>query len=180
MMKRISFTLVLAAFFALSSFAQKDDPVLFTVEDTPIHVSEFSYIYGKTNGDKADFSKESIEEYLNLYVKFKLKVQKAKDLQIDTIPSLKQELEGYRRQLADSYLIDKGVADKLIREAYDRIQQDVEISHILIGCPEDAPPSDTLNAYNRIMEIRKELMDGADFSELARSKSTDQSAPNNS
>ncbi len=180
MMKRISFTLVLAAFFALSSFAQKNDPVLFTVEDTPVHVSEFSYIYGKTNGDKADFSKESIEEYLNLYVKFKLKVQKAKDLQIDTIPSLKQELEGYRRQLADSYLIDKGVADKLIREAYDRIQQDVEISHILIGCPEDAPPTDTLNAYSRIMEIKKELMNGADFNELARSKSTDQSAPKNS
>jgi peptidyl-prolyl cis-trans isomerase SurA len=179
MMKRISITLVTMVLFALGLMAQKDDPVLFKVEDTKVHVSEFSYIYGKTNGDKADFSKESIEEYLDLYVKFKLKVQKAKDLQIDTIPSLRQELEGYRRQLADSYLIDKGVADKLIKEAYDRIQEDVDISHILIGCPENAPPSDTLNAYNRIMEVKQALMNGADFNELARSKSTDQSAPQN-
>lgn len=139
MIKRITFTLVCMTIFALSIFAQNDDPILFTVQGNPVHVSEFNYIYSKTNGDKADYSKESLEEYLDLYVKFKLKVQKARDLKLDTIPSLKQELEGYRKQLADSYLIDKGVADKLIQEAYDRIQFDVDISHILIGCPEDAP-----------------------------------------
>jgi peptidyl-prolyl cis-trans isomerase SurA len=179
MIKRITSALVLVAVFATSIFAQKGDPVLFTVEDNPVNVSEFTYIYSKTNGDKADYSKESLEEYLDLYVRFKLKVQKAKDLQLDTIPSLKQELEGYRRQLADSYLIDKGVADKLIKEAYDRIQYDVEISHILIGCPADAPPTDTLAAYARIMDIKKELDGGADFGETARAKSTDQTAPKN-
>lgn len=180
MIKRITFTFVSMTIFALGIFAQNDDPVLFTVQGTPVYVSEFNYIYSKTNGEKADYSKESLEEYLDLYVKFKLKVQKARDLKLDTIPSLKQELEGYRKQLADSYLIDKGVADKLIQEAYDRIQFDLDISHILIGCPEDAPPGDTLNAYERILGIKQELTNGADFGTLARSKSTDQSASKNS
>jgi peptidyl-prolyl cis-trans isomerase SurA len=98
--------------------AQKADPVLFTVEGKPVHLSEFNYIYNKNNGEKADYSKESVMEYLDLYQKFKLKVQKAKDMQLDTVPALINELAGYRRQLADSYLTDKEVTENLIKEVY--------------------------------------------------------------
>lgn len=155
--------------------AQKDDPVLFTVEDTPVRVSEFTYIYSKTNGDNADFSRQSLEQYLDLYTKFKLKVQKAKDMQLDTIEQLKKELEGYRRQLADSYLIDKEVTEKLNRELYERIQQDVDISHILFGVSGD----DTNSAYQKALEIKKRLDKGADFGELATQFSDDPSAKDN-
>ena len=82
----------------MTLFGQKNDPVLFSVAGQSVHASEFMYIYTKTNRDKANFSKESLEEYLDLYTKFKLKVQRAKDMKLDTIASLKQELEGYRQQ----------------------------------------------------------------------------------
>lgn len=167
--------LVLSLAFLVNLAAQKDDPVLFTVEGDPVRVSEFKYIYSKTNGDKADFSEESLEEYLDLYTKFKLKVQKAKEMRLDTIESLKQELAGYRRQLADSYLIDKEVTEKLIREAYERIQQDVDISHILISATDD---NDAIK-YQEALEVKKKLDTGEDFGKLAVEFSDDPSAASN-
>jgi peptidyl-prolyl cis-trans isomerase SurA len=158
---------------------QKNDPVLFTVHKTPVHVSEFSYIYAKTNGQNADFSRKSLEEYLDLYVKFKLKVQKARDMQIDTVPSLKSELDGYRRQLADSYLVDREVTEKLAKEAYDRIQQDVELYHIFFAAPRSAAPADTLAQYERAMMVKRKIETGAPFAEMAREHSDDKSALTN-
>lgn len=180
MLKQISFLLLLVVLLPLWSQAQKnDDPVLFTVGKTPVHISEFKYIYSKTNGANADFSKKSIDEYLDLYVKFKLKVQKAKDMQLDTLPALKAELEGYRRQLADSYLIDREVTDRLVKELYDRVQQDVDISHILIeiGVPSTVPsPEDTLKAYQEALEIKKRLDKGEDFVKVAKEVSDERQA----
>jgi peptidyl-prolyl cis-trans isomerase SurA len=162
------------------SFGQgASDPILFTVNKKPIHVSEFVYIYTKTNGAKADFSKRSLEEYLRLYTKFKLKVERAKELQLDTLPALSQELEGYRRQLADSYLIDREVTEQLIQEVYERRKQDVNISHILVGVGSDARPDDTLRALQRAQEARKLLLDGKPFEEVALQYSTDQQVQNN-
>lgn len=135
---RVFLVLALLLSWALSANAQKEnqkDPVLFTVNGVPVTVSEFTYIYTKTNGPRATFSRASLEEYLDLYQRFKLKVQKAKDMKLDTIPSLREELEGYRRQLADSYLIDKEVTERLVEEAYKHSQQDVNISHILVSIP---------------------------------------------
>lgn len=163
----------------VSTFAQQDDRVLFSIEDTPVTVSEFDYIYSKTNGDKADYSKASLEEYLDLYVKFKLKVQKAKELKMDAIPELQQELAGYRRQLADSYLINKQVTEQLTREAYERKQQDVDISHIFFQLPVKPRPEDTLSVYKRAMLVKQQLDKGVSFSTLAKSHSDDQSAREN-
>jgi len=163
----------------ITLFGQKNDPVLFTVADDPVHASEFMYIYTKTNRDKADFSKESLEEYLDLYTKFKLKVQRAKDMRLDTIATLKQELEGYRQQLADSYLLDKEVTDKLIKEAYDRSKKDVSISHIMVALRKNSTARDTMLAYKRIMAVKKELDEGGDFVEIAKRLSDDKSAEKN-
>ncbi len=174
--------LVCMLFFCGAAFnlaAQKNDPVLFTVENNPVRVSEFNYIYTKTNGKEADFSKKSLDEYLDLYIRFKLKVQRARELQLDTIPLLKKELEGYRRQLADSYLIDKEVTEKLTREAYERAKQDVEISHILFSMEPNATPEDTLKTYQAAMGIRKMIQNGSDFSKIAKDMSDDKSAAKN-
>jgi len=172
-------------FFALFLFtitlnAQNGtDPVLFSVDGVPVHVSEFKYIYTKTNGDDADFSEESVNEYMDLYTKFKLKVKRAKDMQLDTIPALIQELAGYRRQLADSYLIDREVTDKLVQEAYDRTQQDVDISHILIKLDDKSTPTDTLKAYKKAMEAKGKLEAGEKFGTIARAYSEDKSVGKN-
>lgn len=178
MANRVLF-LILAVVFSANLFGQKDDPVLFSVDEVPVHVSEFKYIYSKTNGDKADFSKASLQEYLDLYTNFKLKVKKAKDLKLDTISSLQQELAGYRRQLADSYLIDREVTEKLVAEAYERTKQDVDISHILVKLPPNATPTDTLNAWNKIMEAKSKLDKSEDFAVVAAAYSEDKSVANN-
>ena len=167
--------------FSFNGYAQKggNDPVLFSVDGQPVHVSEFNYIYSKTNGEKADFSEASLNEYLDLYTKFKLKVKRAKDMKLDTIPALKQELAGYRRQLADSYLIDREVTDKLVQEAYDRTQQDVDISHILIKLEEKPSSADTLKAYTKAMEALGKLEAGEKFATVARTYSEDKSVGKN-
>lgn len=157
-------------------WAQTDDPVLFTVEDTPVNQSEFEYIYNKNNGSKADYSQESLEEYLDLYTKFKLKVQRAKDLKLDTIPSLKRELEGYRRQLANSYLTDKEVSDRLSREVYNRMKEDVEVAHILISLPKNTSEAQRADAMKRIKSIKDYIAKGASFEEMAKANSDDKNS----
>ncbi|MEM1214825.1 MAG: peptidylprolyl isomerase [Bacteroidota bacterium] len=154
--------------------AQQDDQrVLFTVEDTPVTVEEFTYIYSKTNGENATFSEESLQEYLDLYVKFKLKVERAKDMRLDTIQVLQEELAGYRRQLSDSYLIDRSITDRLIQEAYDHSTKDVDISHILVAVRPTAAPADTLAAYQRIQAAAERIQKGEDFATVAKDVSED-------
>lgn len=176
-MKRF-FSLMVMVLFLTAGQAQTD-PVLFTVENTPVHVSEFKYIYSKTNQDKADFSQQSLEEYLDLYTKFKLKVQRAKDLHYDTISSLKKELEGYNRQLADSYLIDREVTDRLIREVYDRMKKDLNVSHIMISCAKNASPEDTLKAYQKIMATYENLQKGSKWNDVCSTASEDKMTKDN-
>jgi peptidyl-prolyl cis-trans isomerase SurA len=165
--------------FPVALVAQTNDPVLFTVDNVPVRVSEFSYIYSKTNQDKADYSEASLREYLDLYIKFKLKVTRARDMQLDTVDALRKELEGYRRQLANSYLVDKEVTEKLVEEAYRNMQQDVEVSHIFLNCPMNANAADTLRAYRRITNWQNLLKKGASFEQLAADSSEDQSAKEN-
>ncbi len=167
------FLITLAFIFLTHMVKSQDDPVLFTVGNTEVNLSEFNYIYSKTNGEKADFSKKSVEEYLDLYVKFKLKVEKAKEMKIDTIPALNRELDGYRKQLSNSYLLDKEVKERLLKEAYERMKQDVNISHIMVAIKGRKTPADTLDAFKKILEIKKELDEGKSFEEVAKTKSED-------
>lgn len=153
----VTIFLLLASFSLIAQTNEKSDPVLFSVGKTDVKVSEFEYIYSKANGKKADFSETSLREYLDLYTKFKLKVQKAKDMQLDTIPALKRELDGYRRQLASTYLQDKEVLNDLVEEAYERMKEDVSISHIFIGVSAE---SDGISELNKIKEIRNEISKG--------------------
>ncbi|HMO40426.1 MAG TPA: peptidylprolyl isomerase [Saprospiraceae bacterium] len=175
----ITLVLLVAVWPLLLSAQQQQDPVLFTVGDTPVHLSEFTYIYSKTNGQNADFSQKSLEEYLDLYVRFKLKVKEARQMQVDTIPSLKAELAGYRKQLADSYLIDREVTDKLVRELYERAKEDVDVSHIFVQIGEvgiNPMPEDSAAAYAKITAIRKRLDQGETFEKLVQELSEDEGA----
>ena len=173
---------LLALLFLACSFqltAQQSDKILFTVEGQEVTVSEFEYIYNKNNRDGADYSKASLDEYLDLYVKFKLKVQRAKDMGLDTVKSLQTELDGYRKQLAAGYLNDNEVKASLVKEAYDRMQEDVQMAHILVAVPQNAPPEDTLKAYNKIMEAYTNLKSGTIFADVARLYSEDGNTKDN-
>ncbi len=162
--------------YAFSTFAQtgnQEDPVLFTVEGNPVHVSEFDYIYSKNTGKDTDYSEASLREYLDLYVKFKLKVQRAKELKMDTIPSLMKELDGYRKQLAKSYLTDKEVTNRLIDEVYERSKTDVKISHILFSLPGQATQDQIDKAYRKAAEVRQEIQGGLSFEKAVQMYSED-------
>ena len=176
---RLSILTILFFGILHTATAQKD-PVLFSVQNKPVHVSEFDYIYKKTNGEKADYSQKSLDEYLDLYIKFKLKVQRARDMQLDTIPALIKELSGYRRQLANSYLVDKEVTEKLVEEAYQRSQEEVDISHIMVKLSSNPQPADTLMAYKKIMKAKAALDSGQSFSMVAKEYSEDDNSKNNS
>jgi len=176
-MKYISLIIL---FFSISICLQaQNSAVLFTVAGEPVELEEFKYIYEKTNQQNADYSKVSVDEYLKLYKKFKLKVKRARDMKLDTIVSLQKELEGYRTQLANSYLIDKEVTEKLQQQLYKRQKQDVNISHILVKCAKDAPPADTLAAYTKIKNIYNNLLKGGDFEKIAAVQSEDKTAKDN-
>ncbi|WP_198661665.1 peptidylprolyl isomerase [Lewinella sp. IMCC34183] len=151
--------------------AQQDDDVLFTVDGAPVTVGEFRYIYSKTNSGEADFSRASVMEYLDLYERFKLKVARANEMGLDTVTALQNELEGYRRQLANNYLVDREVTDKLVEDLYARQQRDVEFSHILLTLP-SGDPADTLAVYRRARELRDEVT-AENFAEQARTYSED-------
>ena len=155
--------------------AQKDQ-VLFEINGEPVLTPEFQYIYEKNNRDKADYSKESLEEYLDLYINFKLKVRKAKDLGYADTDAYKEELEGYRKQLADSYVIDREVVDKIINEIYDRKQYDLRLSHILIVDNGNSGSAQTKEALETIQAIEKEIQDGLDFEEAAGRHSQDRNS----
>jgi peptidyl-prolyl cis-trans isomerase SurA len=165
----ISFVTVLSA---TSMFSQSGDPVLFTVDGQPVAASEFTYIYSKNNRDDADFSATSLREYLDLYTKFKLKVREAYAMGLDTVSSLRSELDGYRKQLAESYLNDKEVTDRLSHEAYDRMQEDIHVAHIYVKTNPNAP-NDTLAAYDKIQKIYARLKGGEAWNDVARTSSED-------
>lgn len=171
--KRISYTLLFIIACVGISTAQQTDATLFSVNGNPVTVSEFLYIYGKNNGKEADFSRKSLEEYLELYKKFKLKVAKARALKIDTIPELKDELNTYKQQVSNSYIMDKEVTEQLIREVYERQRKDISVKHIFFQLPPNPLPQDTLAAYQRAMKAYDALKGGAPFGKVVQENSDD-------
>ncbi len=162
--------------FALSCAvcaSAQDDPVLMTIGDREIYRSEFEYLYGKNNsGDAID--KKSLEEYLDLFTKFKMKVIEAEAMGLDTTQSFRSEFYGYRSQLIRPYLIDKELEDRLYKEAYDHLKEDVEIRNILFLLPQNAAPEDTLRVYNEAMAVYGRLQN-EDFASVADSVGNDSS-----
>lgn len=174
-----AYTLLFAAFFA-ASIATAQSPTVLSIGDEQVSAADFQHIYMKNNRD-TQVTVEALDEYMELFINFKLKVLEAEALGMDTSATFQRELAGYRKQLARPYLTDTEVLDELVKEAFDRRQIEVRAKHILVNCPEDATPADTLKAHRRISAMRQQVIDGADFGSLARSKggSDDPSAANN-
>ncbi len=160
----------------LSQDYSNDKRTLLTIGDEDISVAEFMRVYNKNNVKGEVLDTKTIEEYLDLYINFKLKVKEAEDLGMDTVESFVKELEGYRNQLTKPYFIDENVTEELITEAYERSLTDIRASHILIKVDKNAPPEDTLKTYEKIIEIKNKAENGEDFSKLAIEYSEDPSA----
>jgi len=160
-------------------FAQSTEEVLLTIEGNTVSVSEFMAIYNKNNVEIESADKKSVEDYLQLYLNFKLKVHEAEVMGYDTVPSFVNELGGYVDQLAAPYLVDDQFTEDLIKEAYDRSKSEIRASHIMVKIPENPTPADTAKAWKQINDIYTKANSGVDFTELAVKFSEDPSAAQN-
>lgn len=173
---------VLLILFSLSAFAQKPKKkapaqVLFSVNNRMVSTDEFIYLYKKNHQNKQeDYTKEKVEEYLNLFINFKLKVEEARTRGLDTTKAFIKEFNNYKEELRRPYLPEGKMLDSLVRLTYNRLKEEVKASHILINVTPDASPQDTLNAYSRITALKAKAKAGEDFGMLAATHSEDPSA----
>ena len=167
---------VMPALFA-NAQSKLDNQVLMTIGNEDITVKEFTDVYYKNNLKSDVIEKKTVDEYLDLFTTFRMKVMEAERQQLDTSAKFQKELAGYRKQLAKPFMSSDDITEELVEEAYQRKLKDIRASHILIRCDKNALPSDTLKAYNKAMNIRKKaLAKDADFGALADQYSEDPSA----
>lgn len=166
---------------ASGSFSQTADPnIIMTVGGHPVSLQEFKNMYYKNQSKDSLKYQKSLDNYINLFTLFKLKVNSALDARIDTTLSFKQEINDYRQKLAEPYMRDTAVENRLIREAYQRSLTDVKVSHILIQVGPEAAPADTLAAFTKITALRERIIKGEiTFEQAAKENSDDtHSKPN--
>ncbi|WP_254504071.1 peptidylprolyl isomerase [Aquimarina spinulae] len=159
--------------------AQQSKDVLFTIDESPVYISEFKRVYLKNIDLVKDKSQKNIDEYLNLFINYKLKLKEAKHLGLDKKQAYLEELEGYRKQLAKGYLTDTRTSDALIQQAYDRSLEQINASHILIMVKPNASAKDTIAAYQKIIEARNKIVNGESFDVVAKAYSQDPSVTKN-
>jgi len=162
--------LSLAACIMLGSLAAEDQ-VLLTIDDKPVMLSEFLYIYEKNNQESA-VEKKSVDEYLEMFVNFKLKVAEAEALQLDTTEAFKKELAGYRAQATPKYMQDVDAIDSLVRMSYEHMAHDRRAAHIAIECPWEADSAKVAEAQAKMEVARQRIMKGENFGAVAAEVST--------
>jgi len=151
-MKKIGLSILCGA-FALVISAQD----VLTIDSQNISLEEFNNVFYKNNNN-TELTKEYLDEYMQLFVNFKLKVKEADELGLDTIAAFISELDGYRIQLAKPYLKNKEFDENMLTEAYDRMKQDIKASHILISVDEKATTQQEKEAYDKVLAIRSSIL----------------------
>lgn len=176
-MKKLLFALC-AATASLTATAQSDDPIVMTVNGVDVPRSEFEYSYNKNNTDLV-IDQKSLDEYVELYVNYKLKVAAALDARLDTMASFQKEVADYRAQQAEEYLIDSAFIEEqawlTYKSTVDEIGPDglFQAAHILVRLSQQASPAEQAKAKQRIDSIYIALKNGADFAETAKALSED-------
>ena len=182
-MKKLLFALC-AATMASTAMAQADDPIVMTVNGEDVRRSEFEYSYNKNNTDLV-VDKASLDEYVELFVNYKLKVAAAKDAQLDTMVSFQQEMADYRAQQAEEYLLDSAFIEAEAHKVYDSTVEGIgseglfQASHILVRLSQRASAAEQARAKHRIDSLYRELKGGADFVTMASLYSEDPGSARN-
>lgn len=171
-MRKLVLSCSLVAISVTSAWTQ----TLFTYGSNEVDKKDFVRIYEKNSINKSpDYSEKALQEYLDLYSLFRMKVKEAELQKVDTMMSIQSELDNFRKQLAKNYFTDEKVNEQLVKEAYDRMQQDVRVAHILLMSSPMAMSKDTVAPYQKIDSIYNAVTKGgADFSAMAKKYSQDQ------
>lgn len=170
----LSLALVLASVAVVQAKGSKD-PELMTINGKAVTLGEFEYLYHKNNSQQ--LAPQTIDEYLDMFVTYKQKVADAESEGIDNTEAFKNEFDGYRRELAEPYLRNKEMEDSIIRAVYSHMQEDVDVSHIMLASK--GPGIDADAQKHTLDSIRTAILNGADFAALARQYSIDRAARKN-
>jgi peptidyl-prolyl cis-trans isomerase SurA len=166
-------TVIILFLFQPSGFSQEpDEKTLMTIEGRKVEAGEFIRMYNKILDPSMN---SDLNDYLEQFIEFKLKVAEAIDQGYDTTRAFRDELNGYRNQLAQNYLTDPEVKEKLLQKAFQRSLIEVNASHVLVSCPPDVPAEDTIKAYKKAIDIRERIIKGEIFEQVAKATSDDKS-----
>lgn len=175
------FLMSVAACLSAMTVLAQSDPVLMTINGKPITRSEFEYSYNKNNTDGV-IDKKSIEDYVPLFIDFKLKVAAAEEARYDTLAAIQKDLRSYREQMLLPTIVDKDFIEREARATYENTaarfagQDILTASHILIGMRQDATDEQQRTAQLRADSLYDALQKGADFATLAKQYSDDKAS----
>ena len=127
-MKKLILSAALLTATLLSASAKSNDPVLMKINGKDVRLSEFQYLYNKNNSQQ--IQQQSLDEYVDMFVTYKLKVADAEAAGIDTTMSFIREFKGYRNELARPYLTDNAVRDSLINVAYSHMSCAIGVRYV--------------------------------------------------
>ena len=175
MIRRTIFTIIPLIFFSATIIAQSQ--TLFTYGNKSVSKNEFLRAYAKNNtGEKP--TEQSYRDYLELFIKFKIKVQAARDMRLDTLTSLKAELQNFRSQIAENFLNDDASMNALIDEAFFRGEKDIRLAHIFIPVSSEDSNTQILKAQNKINKAYEALKQRS-FEQVALEYSGDPAVKSN-
>jgi peptidyl-prolyl cis-trans isomerase SurA len=175
-MKKYNFVLALIIFCSSLSFGQKEE-LLLTIGNTKVYADEFKYIYTKNNTTQT--GKKAPEDYLDLFINYKLFVTEAEALKMDSSKQFQNELEGYRQQLARPFLTESKVYEDLLQEAYKNSKTDIKFDLIYIKSDPNASEKQKENILKKAEKIRKRIIDGENFYKVAQETSDQKSVARN-
>lgn len=177
---RLSLLMVLAAYHLWGQPIKSADDVLVKVGPQIVTSSEFEFLYKKNKrSNSPPVSVADLQEYLDLYINFKLKVAEAFSRGMDTTRNFRAEFGGYKSEVLKSFRPKRNDTDFLVEEAYERLKEEIRASHILLSLDPSASPNDTLKAWQQLLQIRSRILAGEDFAQLARAYSSDPGAADN-
>jgi peptidyl-prolyl cis-trans isomerase SurA len=165
----IRLTLVVLSLFLIAGrvAGQKKNHPVITVNGRAVYADELAFLFRKNYPDSKDHTTRQVDEYLNLYIRFLLKIEEARNRGLDTTRQFLREYETYRNELRKSYLHEERMLDSLVNLTYDRLKEEIRASHILIAINPEASAEDSLRAWERALEVRQRARQGEPFEELA-------------
>lgn len=137
------------------------------IDNKPVFPKEFIRLYQKNLNVITDERQKDLDNYLNLFINYKLKLTEAKELGLDENSEYLKDITAYRKDITLEYLEDSQISKAILEDMYQRSLKEVHVSHILINLPTYAYGKDTVSAYNRLNALRERAIAGENFNQLA-------------
>lgn len=181
---------ILILFFGCSPKTGLIQPENTTVENIPLLViegeeinsEEFLYLFSKNkqfDNKEELLTQEEFDQNLELFINYKLKVKEAERQGLDKNEEFDREFEMFKQDLIKPYLIKNSLQEGELLKAYNRMQEVIKASHILLQFPSNASREDSIAVFKMAQKLKTEADAGANFNELAKEYSDDPSAQTN-